>query len=231
MTRSSQLRQISWVISGRVWRPWSWFRFYRLLFHFWPSYCIWTRANQTLTVIRKNVAAHWHCSRPVNHCAVSFSNHALMRWNSKNEDRALSRGKARGRKTRGGEAVRGEGGAESWPHCCVFSHRQQQRKWNGAAKYTGGTMRQRAWSSCGTLLSPRFRSVKHWRLPLFTPSTRARTQSHIWKPRSRTRIRLGCTEVSNSCACLGPFTSSHMHFTLLFTTGRFLRDHQGVRRH
>lgn len=70
---TSQLRQISWVISGRVWRPWSWFRFYRLLFHFWPSYCIWTRANQTLTVIRKNAAAHWHCSRPVNHCTVSFS--------------------------------------------------------------------------------------------------------------------------------------------------------------
>lgn len=81
--------------------PWSWFRFYRLLFHFWPSYCIWTNVNQTLSVIRKNAAAHWHCSGSVNHDIVSFSNPALMRWKA-NEDWALSRGKARGRKTRGG---------------------------------------------------------------------------------------------------------------------------------
>lgn len=138
--------------------PRSWFRFYKLLFHFWPSYCIRTSVNPMLSVIRKNMAAHWHCCGSVNHFTVSFSKNTLMSW--KANEGALSQGKAWGRKRGGGggcwEEKRGEGwrAESSWLYCCVFSHRQQQRKWNGAAKYTNSTMRQRAWSSCGTWLSP-----------------------------------------------------------------------------
>lgn len=148
--------QLCQIVSN-IWQcfpPWSWFRLYRLLFHFWPSYCIWTGVNQTRSVIRKNMAAHWHCCGSVNHSTVSFSKNALMRW--KANDEWLSQTKTWGRK-RGGGGGRWEersGRAESRLYCCQFSHRQQQRKWNGAAKYTNRTMRQWAWSSCGTWLSP-----------------------------------------------------------------------------
>lgn len=129
--------------------PRSRFRFYSLLLLFWShivfelvliKYYVWSR---------KNMAAHWHCCGSVNHFTVSFSKNALMR--RRTNEGALSQGKAWGRKRGGGG---GTGRAESRLYCCVFSQRQQQRKWNGAAKYTNSTMRQRAWSSCGTWPSP-----------------------------------------------------------------------------
>lgn len=91
--------------------------------------------------------------------------------------------KASGRRRKGGEKGGGEEaerGREriSRLYCCVFSHHQRHRKRSGAAKYTNGTMRWWARSSCGTRLSPH----SAWRIPLIKPAERTPDSSTapIW---------------------------------------------------
>ena len=109
-------------------------------------------SNQIVSVSWKNTNAIWHRFSPVN--PLRFLSQRTPWWDRKQMKGPLSQGKAWERK-RWWEERKGDGGrAESQLYCCVFSQHQQQRKWNGAAKYTNGTIRQQVWSSCGTWLSP-----------------------------------------------------------------------------
>lgn len=127
----------------------------RKIFYFGSLLCIRIGVNQILSVLWKKKAYPLTLSQLCESIyKFFFSNQALMR--SKANERPLSQSK--GRRKRQGDAERR--GKERAGSCltavllCVFSQHQQQGKWNRAAKYANGTMRQRVWSSCRAQPSP-----------------------------------------------------------------------------
>lgn len=147
----------------------------------------------------------WHCCGSVSHFTVSFSKNRFDEMASEwGEDGALSQGEGvREEKGEEGRMLR----AESQAYCCVFSHRQQRRKWNRAAKYTKQHNEAASVEQLWNMAVTRFRSVKHRGPPFYLyrrswprgdtlpfrythtsrRSTRAHTQSHTLERLSANR--------------------------------------------
>lgn len=127
------------------------------------------------------MAADWHCCGSVNHFSASFSMKAWMRWKANEGGEKMS-----------GGMPRGEGGQNLGCIVVCFPTVNSRRKWNGAAKYTNRTMKWRAWSSCGTRVSPCSGRWNACEYLLFKLEGQRDTSNHVFREKQTwTKYLLG----------------------------------------